>query len=54
MEWKAPEFTEIEMNAEIGAYQRDDTPACDLEAAKAMPGATVTPQSIPDPPASRG
>lgn len=21
--WQAPEFTEIEMNAEIGAYQRD-------------------------------
>lgn len=23
MPWQAPQFTEIDMNAEIGAYQRD-------------------------------
>jgi coenzyme PQQ precursor peptide PqqA len=27
MEWETPSFTEIDMSAEIGAYQGDDSPA---------------------------
>jgi coenzyme PQQ precursor peptide PqqA len=26
MEWETPSFTEIDMSAEIGAYQGDDSP----------------------------
>jgi hypothetical protein len=43
MQWQAPEFTEIEMNAEIGAYTREPEPASEPTAETADPQAAPRP-----------
>ena len=51
MQWQAPEFTEIEMNAEIGAYTRDPEPANDPVAAALGTHAHATePRGVPGQP----
>jgi hypothetical protein len=52
MQWKAPEFVEIDMNAEIGAYQQDTGDGTDPD--RITPAeAETAPRPAEDPPARR-
>jgi hypothetical protein len=55
--WQAPQYTEIDMNAEIGAYQRDPLPDAEpltaLEPAGDPPGAATLHDPAPDVPSNR-
>lgn len=37
MEWTAPTFVELKMDAEIGSYQQDDEPAFPVDAEQTAP-----------------
>jgi len=51
MEWQRPEFIEFDMNAEIGAYQRDTGDGSDpdrIERARTeLPTAAAEPATVP-------
>jgi hypothetical protein len=46
--WQAPQFTEIDMNAEIGAYQRDPLDDADRRRAPPPPEQARTSADPPD------
>jgi len=37
MEWTAPTFVELKMDAEIGSYQQDDEPALPVDVEELAP-----------------
>lgn len=54
MEWQKPEFTEIEMNAEIGAYQQERGEGSDPDRiAPAERGAAAMQVPLPEPASAR-